>query len=178
MKITRNLRLLLCAFTFGIATISSSSQASLITLTADLNGAQANIGLGTGSLGSGIANMLFDDVSNEFSWDISWSGLSSNALAAHFHGPGLPNQNSGVQVPIDFTINPTSGSALISAVQATELLAGLWYINIHTAQFGGGEIRGQVIRGQVASVPAPATISLLLLSMIGIFFSRKKHSKL
>src|SRR5205085_4820168 len=32
----------------------------------------------------------------------------------------------------------------ISAAQVADLRAGLFYFNIHTANFGGGEIRGQI----------------------------------
>lgn len=171
MKITHPLHLLICTFIFIVVTISPPSQAGLITLTANIDGSQANAGTGTGSLGTGVANMLFDDVSNEFSWDISWSDLTGNVTAAHFHGPAFLNQNAGVQVAISNLSNPTSGSATINAAQEAGLLAGLWYINIHTDTSPGGEIRGQV---QVASVPEPGTLSLLLLSMIGVFYSRSK----
>jgi hypothetical protein len=171
MKITHPLRLLVCTFIFMVVSISPPSQAGLITLTANIDGSQANAGTGTGSLGTGVANMLFDDVSNEFSWDISWSGLTGNITAAHFHGPALLTQNAGVQVAISTLSNPTSGSDTINTAQAADLLAGLWYINIHTDTSPGGEIRGQV---QVASVPEPGTLSLLLLSIIGVFYSRSK----
>ncbi len=175
MKIVRSLRLLSCSFVFALAFVSLSSQAAIISLNANIDGAQANAGMGTGSLGSGIASMMLDDVSNAFSWDISWAGLSSDVVAAHFHGPALPNQNAGVQVAIDFASNPTSGAANITAAQAADLLAGLWYINIHTSQFGGGEIRGQVIVEQANNVSAPGIVSLVLLSLMGVFYSRRKR---
>jgi hypothetical protein len=37
-----------------------------------------------------------------------------------------------------------------------QLNDSLWYVNIHTSTFGGGEIRGQII-----PVPEPATTGLL-----------------
>jgi hypothetical protein len=174
MKNKFTLRLLVCAFAFLVVTISSSSQASIINLSANIDGSQANAGIGSGSLGAGVANMLFDDVSNEFSWDISWSGLTGNVTAAHFHGAALPNQNAGVQVPISTLLSPTSGSANITGAQAADLLAGLWYINIHTDTSPGGEIRGQIVREQITDVSAPSMLSLVLLSMIGVFYSRRR----
>jgi hypothetical protein len=173
MKNTLPLRLLLCVFTFLVATISLPSQASIITLSASIDGPQANAGAGTGSPGTGVASMLFDDVSNEFSWDISWSGLTGVVSVAHFHGPALLNQNAAVQVAISILSNPASGSATITDAQAADLLAGLWYINIHSTTFGGGEIRGQVVR-QVTDVSAPGMLSLVVLSMIGLFYSRRR----
>jgi hypothetical protein len=34
----------------------------------------------------------------------------------------------------------------LTDAQAADLLAGRWYVNIHTAQFPNGEIRGQLMR--------------------------------
>ena len=31
--------------------------------------------------------------------------------------------------------------------QAAELMAGKWYVNVRTAAYPGGEIRGQVVKG-------------------------------
>jgi hypothetical protein len=42
-------------------------------------------------------------------------------------------------------------------LQLPNILAGNSYINFHTMQFPGGEIRGQILQ-----VPEPSTISLLL----------------
>ncbi len=114
-----------------------------IQLEATLDGAQANAGAGTGSPGTGSATMTFDTATNLFSWNITWQNLNAPAVAAHFHGPALPNQNAGVQVPIGI-VSPEIGNAILTAVQAADLLAGLWYINIHTPFSFGGEIRGQV----------------------------------
>lgn len=174
MKITRPLRILACAFTFMLVTVSLPSQASIIKLSANIDGAQANAGSGTGSTGTGFASMMYNDLSNEFSWDVSWSGLTGNVTVAHFHGSALPNQNAGVQVAIATLFNPSSGSAIISASQAADLLAGLWYVNIHTTFSPGGEIRGQVVRERVANVSAPSVLSVFLLSIIGVFYFRRK----
>ena len=119
----------------------------------------------TGSLGTGSATMTFNDATNLFSWNISWSGLGA-VSPAHFHGPALPNQNASPQVTITDLSSPSIGSATINATQAAQLLANLWYINLHTAAHPGGEIRGQV---QVAE---PATGLLLaagagLLALLG-----------
>jgi hypothetical protein len=43
------------------------------------------------------------------------------------------------------TDSPIKGSATLTAAQAADLLAGKWYVNLHTAANGGGEIRGQAL---------------------------------
>ena len=148
-----------------------TSLAATVNLVATIDGLQANAGAGTGSTGTGSATMTFDDITNLFSWDISWSGLTGTETNAHFHGPATPSQNAGVQVPIDYTSNPSIGFATISGTQAGDLLAGLWYINIHTVTNLGGEIRGQV---QV--VPIPAALYLFgsgLLGLVGMARRKK-----
>lgn len=147
------------------------AKASLIPFSAYIDGAQANAGIGTGSAATGSATMWLDDVTNDFSWTVSWSGLNS-VTAAHFHGPATSAQNAGVQVPINFGINPAIGNATLTAGQASDLLAGLWYINIHTATFPGGEIRGQI--SQQVLVSAPGALLLLLLSVPSLLLARRR----
>ena len=83
----------------------------------------------------------------------------------HFHGPALPNQNAGVQVTIDGSgpSSPEIGSALISLSQLADIIAGFWYVNLHTTTFGGGEIRGQVV--VVPAAPALGGVGLAALVM-------------
>jgi hypothetical protein len=59
---------------------------------------------------------------------------------------------------------PQAEAALIAGLQANET-----YLNIHTVNFGGGEIRGQVTR---ASVPEPATLALVGMGLAGLSFAR------
>jgi hypothetical protein len=121
--------------------------------------AAADAGAGTcgaGGTGTGSAVVTLDDVSNLLSWNVVWSGLSVAATAAHFHGPATPAQSAGVQVGIGVASNPAISSTVISAAQETDLLNGLWYINIHSSAFPGGEIRGQV-----NVVPIPPAVWLL-----------------
>ena len=64
---------------------------------------------------------------------------------AHFHGPAMPGSNAGVVVPFPTAASPAEGMVNLTAAQATDLMTGKWYVNVHTAQNPGGEIRGQVL---------------------------------
>ena len=44
------------------------------------------------------------------------------------------------------TSSPVEGSATLTDAQAADLMAGKYYVNIHTAANPGGEIRGQVTK--------------------------------
>jgi hypothetical protein len=51
----------------------------------------------------------------------------------------------------------TSGSAVdrtfaITPAQVADLKAGLYYFNVHSANFGGGEIRGQILPLKITTV--------------------------
>jgi hypothetical protein len=149
------------ALTAGLTALLAAAPAAgtIVDLTASMDCAQANAGAGTcglGGSGTGTASIILDTDSNLLSWNVGWSGLSSPATLMHFHGPALPNQNAGVQVGIGVGSNPAIGNAVISNQQETDLLDGLWYVNLHTTSFSGGEIRGQV-----TIVPEPSTLTLL-----------------
>lgn len=98
-------------------------------------------GNGTGKI-EGVINMA----SNELRWKITCGGLSSLVTAIHFHGPATEAQNAGVVVPITGGCDGpgSTGSAVLSRDQLADLLAGKWYVNVHTQRFPNGEIRGQV----------------------------------
>ncbi|HEX9616072.1 MAG TPA: CHRD domain-containing protein, partial [Anaerolineales bacterium] len=73
----------------------------------------------------------------------------SNVTAAHIHD-GLPGENG----PILFDLftgsgtfdpgNPVTGSLTLTEEQVIELVAGNFYVNVHTEANPGGEIRGQL----------------------------------
>jgi hypothetical protein len=99
------------------------------------------------SAGKGTAEIDYDAASKKLSWKVTYSGLSGPATAAHFHGPAEAGKNAGVAVPIaNPNTSPVEGSTTLTDAQAADLVAGKYYVNIHTAANPGGEIRGQVTK--------------------------------
>jgi CHRD domain len=98
------------------------------------------------SAGTGTADIDYDAASKKLTWKLTYSGLSGPATAGHFHGPAEPGKNAGVVIPISVGSSPFQGSADLTDAQAADLLAGRWYVNIHTDAHKGGEIRGQVVK--------------------------------
>jgi CHRD domain-containing protein len=99
------------------------------------------------SAGAGTADIDYDAASKKLTWKLTYSGLSGPATAAHFHGPAEVGKNAGVAVAIpNATTSPNEGSATLTDAQAADLLAGKYYVNVHTAANPGGEIRGQVTK--------------------------------
>jgi len=133
--------LLACVAALAIA---SPSFAANVNLKADLKGASEVPP--TDSKGSGSVTATFDTASKKLSWKGTVSGLSGPATAAHFHA-GETGKNGGVAVPITGADKGSfEGSATLTDAQAEELMAGKWYVNVHTAANKGGEVRGQVTK--------------------------------
>ena len=105
-----------------------------------------------GSPGRGSIVGTYDDATNTISYTIIFSGLVSPTVAAHFHAPAPPGVNAPIIIhhtgfPTGVMSGSYSNTHVITDAQEAQLLAGMWYSNIHTGMFPGGEIRTQIILG-------------------------------
>ena len=81
----------------------------------------------------------------------SYDGLVGDAFAAHIHGPAGPGSNGPVILPLTpsgATSGVITGGGTLTPMQVQQILEGQTYINLHTATFPGGEIRGQIAGGE------------------------------
>ena len=117
--------------------------------------------------GSGTFTATLDTSTNIFTYDLTFTGLTSNVTLGHIHGPATTAQAVGTTVDfktlagatfdVGLTAGKGHGVVLLSAANFITtaingdslkklLFAGLTYANIHTVNNGGGEIRGQIIK--------------------------------
>jgi len=138
---------------------------NVVTFTATLAGNKENPA--NTSPGTGTFLATLDTVTGAFTYDVSFQGMTTNVTLGHIHGPASPTANASpilnfATLPgASFTIGGLSGTAhgsttlnaanqLTSAINGDSLkkllLSGLTYVNIHTTQNGGGEIRAQLTK--------------------------------
>jgi hypothetical protein len=156
------------AIIFLLAIIQITANATTFPINVTLSGAQEvppNSSTGTATLIG-----TYNDSSNVLKYTVTFSGLSSNTTAAHFHAPAPPGISAPVVVPaVGFPTGVTSGtytdSIVLSSGAEDTLKMGLWYFNIHTTNFPAGELRAQIFLQSASFVlphvhcPADTTVS-------------------
>ena len=173
--------------TLGMATPASST---LHNGTIDGDEAQATT-CSVGSLSRIVGTWSYDDVTGLFSWSYTYGDnapayddgdlfAGGTPTVAHFHGPAAPGVPAGVQVGTT-TTNPNAASTSISSAQGSDLLAELWYLNVHSSSCGGGELRGQLLLAPASAVPGLSLImsgmlvTALVLSAMALLETRRRH---
>jgi len=113
-----------------------------IVFKATMSGAQEQTP--TGSTATGSATLTFDSTTKIFT--LSVTHTIASPTNGHIH-KGVVGVSGPVIFPFASFTSPISyTSPVLDAGQEADLRAGLYYVNIHTAAFPGGEIRGQLIR--------------------------------
>ena len=118
------------------------AHAVIYTYSCVLNPRQETPPVAAGPLGGG--RFIIDTDANTVTYRIAYSGLTSAENGAHIHGFASPGVPGGVLVGLPAG-NPKVGVWNYLESQEASILAGLTYANIHTANNGGGEMRGQIV---------------------------------
>lgn len=130
-----------------LAAMPAVASAEGIWLRAQLRGDMEVPPVDTGARGE--AEVLVDTTTREIRWKIRFEDLSTPLSATHFHGPAATNGNAPILVPIASKLDRSGaveGKATVNEQQIQDMLAGRWYINVHTPKHPSGEIRGQLFR--------------------------------
>ncbi|KUM26026.1 CHRD domain-containing protein [Mesorhizobium loti] len=122
--------------------LASPAMAETMKFKATLDGSQQTPPVTT--KGKGTATFTFNTTSKKLTWNVKYSGLSGPASAGHIHGPAAKGESADPVIPFKKVKSPIKGSATLTDAQVTDLEAGKYYVNIHTAADPDGEIRGQI----------------------------------
>jgi hypothetical protein len=161
--------------TIALVTFGISGNAATLLFTATMNGANERPNpVATGATGS--ATLTIDDVTGAWSLVGNYTGLTSTSTLAHIHGPAGVNgtaspvfdlsHGSATSGTLSGASNPPTVAAY-NAQQITDLKNGLHYVNVHSVNFGPGEIRGQLV-----PIPEPAALGFGLLGVLLILRRR------
>ena len=175
----------------------SAAYATPLTFVGNLSG--ANEVPPVASPATGFATVVLDPTAQTIQINVTFSGLTSGDIAAHIHCCAPPGTNVTVASTVPafpgFPLGVTSGaysSAVFDLTQTTiynpafvtlaggipqaeaaligGIENGMAYLNIHTANFPGGEIRGQLI-----STPEPASLVLLGSGLVSLLLTRRRN---
>ena len=101
------------------------------------------------TIGSGFGTFFLDQ--DVLSFAINYALLGGEATAAHIHGAASTTESAGAMINLaPFSLGAFgesgtfSGSVILTEEQREIVSSGKAYVNIHTADNPGGEIRGQI----------------------------------
>jgi hypothetical protein len=136
------MRSLLFVMLIVVALVVAPSAFAQTHFSAVIDGSQVVPPTTSAATGSGCFVLNPD---NTLGFQISFTGLVGNETGAHIHGPGPAGVNAGVQFALPLGSPKIGTVGPLTAVQAADLVNGLYYVQIHTDVFPGGEIRGQIL---------------------------------
>jgi hypothetical protein len=95
------------------------------------------------STSTGNVSGTFNEETKMLMFDITYTGFTPVAWHIHKAAAGT---NSGVIFNMGTTFStPFMFMQTLDATQESDLKAGLYYVNLHSATYPNGEIRGQLI---------------------------------
>jgi len=134
----------------GFVRVGDTAVIGPLPLTATLSGANERP-TPVNSAGTGSGTFTLNN--NTLTFQITYAGLGSVATAAHLHGPATAEEAAPPMIDLApfhsgafGTSGTFAGSVILTPDQKAAILAGKAYVNLHTVNFGGGEIRGQLGR--------------------------------
>jgi hypothetical protein len=184
-----------------VATVGASArpQATNIQIRTVMNAAQevpSPTGAVSNARGTFSATVTKSETGASVSWQMSFNGLTANAIAAHIHTGAVGSPGPVVLALCGPCTSPASGTGVLTQATLEAIQAGTAYVNVHTPTNPGGEIRGQLATSATIStalssrqeVPKPKgnvkratgsfTATLVKLGTTGTVAWRLRFSKL
>ena len=162
----------------GSALLLSTAPAYAVsnTYVLTMDGAQEVPGPGDPD-GSASGTITLDDGDGSISWSITYSAISA-PTAMHIHGPG---GSAGSQANVFVSLGVAGGPGTLDSSTSTtpanvsSIFANPtdFYVNIHTGDFPGGAVRGQL--GTLIPEPAPA--QLIGLGALALGWMRRQRRR-
>jgi hypothetical protein len=91
---------------------------------------------------TGNVVLLYNETTKRIKLTINYTPMA--LIGAHIH-KGDPGEDGAIIFPLDHTMNPiVFEGPVLTAAQKADLLAGKYYVNLHTAEYPDGIIRGQL----------------------------------
>lgn len=138
--ITRSVRIIV----FVTIALTFTTVARGETFFAYLNGAQENPSVATNA--SGYARVFLNESTGMLNFTLVFNGLTSNQAASHIH-TGVIGVNGPITIDLGAvggTSGTITGTRAITPSQIATLRQHGMYVNVHSANFPGGEVRGQL----------------------------------
>jgi hypothetical protein len=133
----------LMAMAIFVFSLSVTARAEIFT--AYLTGAQEVPPAATSA--TGYARFFVNEGAGTCSFTVVFNGLSSAQTASHVHAPAPIGMTVGVAInlgSVGGTSGTVTGNCTITPTQLSQLRQHLGYVNVHSANFLDGEIRGQL----------------------------------
>lgn len=148
---------------------ASPVAAAIITFNLGMDGAQ-EVPSGTGDPdGSAFGTLSLNDVTGQISWSITYANIE-DPVAMHIH-PGAMGSEGGPLVTLTVVANGPDPNPLVGSVTpflttTQSIIANPldFYVNIHTASFPDGAVRGQVPEPGAALLVGAGLVALALSS--------------
>jgi len=122
---------------------SSDGPTTVFTFDTRLAGTNEVPSNGSSAVGSVVAK--YDSLSKILTVTVAYTGLSP--IAGHIHKAAAGTNGSIIfPFPVVSASQFSYSTTALTAAQQADLFASLYYVNLHTTAFPGGEIRGQLIK--------------------------------
>jgi hypothetical protein len=136
----------------SVATVTAASQRAFVaklTMTGD----QEVLGVGEDPTcappevcgdpdATGVARIWIIPARDLVCWELSWSDVDGDVVAAHIHGLADTAHAAPVLVPL--STDPASGCTVSAFADAIAADPSMYYVNVHSTVFPGGAIRAQL----------------------------------